>query len=915
MKEMNMKYKIYTTLLLVMGLSFSGCNENNRTKENSENTHIQFSSQSSSSSSLMVVSSSTSSSDTSSSSEYVMTSSESSSSSSEVSTVLPESSDFSAIDCSDTKGCFTLPVLDTTHGIEPWISNGDKENTLLLSDFNTDDIGSFPEGFYTLGKYLFFSAITAEYGRELYSLDTSTSEVVLLKDISIGSKNSRINRAVSVGEKLFFVVNTTELYISDGTTEGTKKVGESKEFENIKTTTKWFYYTVNQVLHRTDGSDIEILDSMELDYRPTLWSMGDTLLIWDSTTYPSKEANQLYTISDDETTFTYIDTVEDDGTTYPFQPIYLMQHDNYLYFSSALNFGKHGHILRRYDTQTKKIEKVLNLEYENGGDRFKYMRYINGMYYIFVKREYSYSSGTYTSETGAVTDPASTYNALYRYNGSFANQELLFREEMALHEDGYRVLDFIDNTLYLTAYRGGYKLKIFDVSTQASVDTSLENELPYSVQFNDSGFYYSFSKDLWRYNFSTNMIEKIIEDARYFSIDGSTIFMATSTGHNKGTELVKTNKDGNNINIIKNINSMSESSEYLDSSFNYTSNVSITSSQTRFEFGDFSLFYLKNTEGDLRELYLTDYSQKSIFKVGSFSSYNSESPMLHVEDTIYFVATNSENKNTIYSTRKFQNTRNEIWSETKEYTNTKLLITIDDLVYFERSTENKTLFMTLNIKTDEVELINESSTLLDVFRSSSFVQKGEFFYYLEENKIMSLRVINQVSSTASIFMEGIIDGDIIDDTKNGFYISSVKEGSATDAFRDVNTTVSIQHIDVTTEKSTLIFEKTDRNLGVEMISVIDNHLIYKESTYDWESYTGLSANPHKAFSYTIKNFDLIDKSIDTFAELDAKIYANDTNPNIIFSVGNGHYGYERFIEFWFYNVNTHEKSLFYKTYL
>ena len=118
-------------------------------------------------------------------------------------------------------------------GRELFVSDGTAEGTQTLSD------SSFPDGFYSSnliefdGK-LYFTADNGESGRELFVSDGTAEGTQLLVDLRPGSSNYGYNYGsnprylVEFNGKLYFTandgINGNELFVTDGTAEGTQLV-------------------------------------------------------------------------------------------------------------------------------------------------------------------------------------------------------------------------------------------------------------------------------------------------------------------------------------------------------------------------------------------------------------------------------------------------------------------------------------------------------------------------------------------------------------------------------------------------------------------------------------------------------------------------------------------------------------------
>jgi|GEM_PF-1053892 len=118
-------------------------------------------------------------------------------------------------------------AFDETLGTELWVSDGTVGGTNVLKDINGGEEGSDPFNFFSFNGYLFFKAYTEELGIELWQSDGTPEGTLLFKDINPGTKSSvagSINYA-RLGDSFYFFANNgttgSELWKSDGTPEGT----------------------------------------------------------------------------------------------------------------------------------------------------------------------------------------------------------------------------------------------------------------------------------------------------------------------------------------------------------------------------------------------------------------------------------------------------------------------------------------------------------------------------------------------------------------------------------------------------------------------------------------------------------------------------------------------------------------------
>ena len=133
-------------------------------------------------------------------------------------------------------------------GNEVWVSDGTTEGTELLADIRPNDseyyfeYGSFSSEFTVAGDLLFFAANNGTNGNELWVSDGTSEGTQLLKDINPGTTDGyfypfepRVDSSypqelVAIGDLVYFAAedgeNGRELWVSDGTSEGTKLVAD-----------------------------------------------------------------------------------------------------------------------------------------------------------------------------------------------------------------------------------------------------------------------------------------------------------------------------------------------------------------------------------------------------------------------------------------------------------------------------------------------------------------------------------------------------------------------------------------------------------------------------------------------------------------------------------------------------------------
>ena len=135
---------------------------------------------------------------------------------------------FAAID-----GLLYFSANDGVNGRELWVSDGTGPGTRLVKNINPGSADSEPFGFTLFNGHVYFSAVDAATGRELWRTDGTTAGTTRVKDIVAGPTGSSPNAFVEFAGKLFFTttagsVNAVDtLYRTDGTTAGTKLFRDS----------------------------------------------------------------------------------------------------------------------------------------------------------------------------------------------------------------------------------------------------------------------------------------------------------------------------------------------------------------------------------------------------------------------------------------------------------------------------------------------------------------------------------------------------------------------------------------------------------------------------------------------------------------------------------------------------------------
>ncbi len=170
---------------------------------------------------------------------------------------------------------------DGTNGSELWKSDGTVAGTFMVKDIYTGSNASSPTPFsnplYTmvaLGNDVYFAALGATGGRELYKTDGTAGGTSIVKDIypgDFGAISVTAHKAAVYNGKLYFAandgVNGIELWATDGTDAGTYRVKDivagsgSSQPNNLIAFNGALYFTAsstnsaNPDLYKTDGTE------------------------------------------------------------------------------------------------------------------------------------------------------------------------------------------------------------------------------------------------------------------------------------------------------------------------------------------------------------------------------------------------------------------------------------------------------------------------------------------------------------------------------------------------------------------------------------------------------------------------------------------------------------------------------------
>lgn len=123
-------------------------------------------------------------------------------------------------------GDIYLRANDNSLDMEVWKIDGNTLATNELININPGSTGSNPSSFQILNDKLFFVATTSSHGREPWITDGTATNTFMLKDININNNSSNIDYSSFnlINDTLFFVAfngSTANIWKTDGTIQGT----------------------------------------------------------------------------------------------------------------------------------------------------------------------------------------------------------------------------------------------------------------------------------------------------------------------------------------------------------------------------------------------------------------------------------------------------------------------------------------------------------------------------------------------------------------------------------------------------------------------------------------------------------------------------------------------------------------------
>lgn len=197
-------------------------------------------------------------------------------------------------------------------------SNGTPAGTRHVVDFeNTGEASSSPRGFFdgafgVAGEKLYFTADDGVHGRELWVTDGTEVGTSLVVDLEQGPRSIdvpyRASATATLGDRFLFETRTSQpgayasgltLYVTDGTKDGTHALATelepaknriSTDVPGVFTSGSYAYFVTEdaggkQILHRTDGADVEPLLELREARRSRSSSrilpLGGGVVVWN----------------------------------------------------------------------------------------------------------------------------------------------------------------------------------------------------------------------------------------------------------------------------------------------------------------------------------------------------------------------------------------------------------------------------------------------------------------------------------------------------------------------------------------------------------------------------------------------------------------------------------------------------------
>lgn len=158
------------------------------------------------------------------------------------------------------KGLFFLSAEDGTHGRELWVTDGTESYTELFADIVIGPNDSNPGQFTILGDYLYFTANNGTNSGTLWRTDgTPEGTVEIVNPRPEG--NPSISDLRAFNNKLVFTAYSDnyghEIYISNGTAEGTELLIDLNEGDGLSGADFLFELNNELFFYGSDGNDTE----------------------------------------------------------------------------------------------------------------------------------------------------------------------------------------------------------------------------------------------------------------------------------------------------------------------------------------------------------------------------------------------------------------------------------------------------------------------------------------------------------------------------------------------------------------------------------------------------------------------------------------------------------------------------------
>jgi ELWxxDGT repeat protein len=348
---------------------------------------------------------------------------------------------------------------DEVNGTELWVSDGTNAGTQLVKDINPGSSNgypnqSFPNNFTKFNNKLYFSADDGVNGRELWVTDGTSGGTQLVKDINPGTNANGPNNSSPYGltefnNKLYFSAtnaNGSELWVSDGTTNGTRLLKNINpgakssaptnftEFNN-----KLYFVASNEISGReiwvTDGTsagtqllkDIFPGSTSYISYysnAPSNLTVFNNKLYFNANNGLNNRNNRQLWVSDGTTTGTQLitDLIPYNG----FDPTGFTEFNNKLYFATS-----EGLWVSDGTTAGTQLLKSVYLGFGPSGNDFQFTEFNGKLYFSsvddepFTGTELWVTDGT-TAGTQLVADINLGRNSSDPFQLTVVGDELLF---------------------------------------------------------------------------------------------------------------------------------------------------------------------------------------------------------------------------------------------------------------------------------------------------------------------------------------------------------------------------------------------------------------------------------------------------------------------------------------------------------